>query len=109
MYNPGTFQTVASVLEPRVSEFVCVPFKSRVSVSYSPPVLPDVSPVDFQSQMLWAMVFLVQVSQTGELNVGLTPLSFRRTSVVVISSHFWVARPGVWVLTRLHLCPSYSS
>ena len=47
MYDPGTFQTIASVLGPAVSEFLHMPFKSRVLVSCSPLVLQDVIPMGF--------------------------------------------------------------
>ena len=43
----GTFQTDASVMRLEVSDFLCVPFKKRVSISYSP--LPDLSLVSIQS------------------------------------------------------------
>ena len=50
----GAFETAASVLGLRASEFV-----SRALVSYSLLVLPELSPTDFQSQTLWSLVFLV--------------------------------------------------
>ena len=72
-YNPGTFQTAASVLG-FWSEFVHMPFKSRVSFSYSPLALSEVSPTGCQSQMLWWLIFPLQVPQAGEPDFGLRPM-----------------------------------
>lgn len=44
MYNPCTFQTPASVLGLGESESVYVPFKSKVSVSYSPLTFLNIFP-----------------------------------------------------------------
>ena len=75
-YGLGTLQSAASVLGLKVSEFVRVPFKSRVRVSYSSPALLDTSPAGFQTQMLlWGLIFLVQVPRAGVPDVGLEPLS----------------------------------
>lgn len=51
MDDSGVFQTTASVLELRVSEFWHKSFKCGVSVSYSPSNLLDASPAGFQSQI----------------------------------------------------------
>ena len=59
----------------RASEFVSVPFKSGVSVSVSPLALLELSPIDFQSQQLWGLIFLVQVPRVGMLNTGLEPFA----------------------------------
>ena len=50
MNDPGSFQTAASVLGLRVSEFLCTPYKTEGAVSYSPLALLDVSPAVYQSQ-----------------------------------------------------------
>ena len=49
--EPGTFQTTAYVLELRACEFLCVPFKTGVSISYNLLALPNISSTGFQSQM----------------------------------------------------------
>ena len=53
------------------SKNVHLPFKSRASVSYCLPALPDISPIDFESQSLWVCVFPVQVTWTMEPDVWL--------------------------------------
>ena len=58
-----------------MSEFVHKPFKSRVSVSHSPLALLDVSLTGYQRQTSRGLVFLVQVPQTGDFDVGLRPLT----------------------------------
>ena len=107
MYNLGTFQTPASVLGLRVSEFVCVSCKREVLASYSRSAALDISPTGFQSQMLWGLVFLVQIPWTGEPDVGLRLLTCPGgPSQLGCPSHLWIAMWGLWVLTRLHLCSS---
>lgn len=39
---------------------VCINFKSRIPVSYSPLALLNISPADFQSQTFWGLVFSEQ-------------------------------------------------
>lgn len=73
MYDSDAFWTATPVLGLRGNEFVCEPFKSEVSVSYSPLTLPNVSPTVFQSQWLWGFSFLVHVPCTGGPKVGLRP------------------------------------
>ena len=55
-------------------EILQAPFKSGVSISYSPPALPHTSPAGFQNLMFWGLVFPVQDPQAGELHVGPRPL-----------------------------------
>lgn len=57
MYGSGVFQTAAFVLGFRTSEFVHRPYKSRVLVPYSPLALLQLSPDNFQSQLLWGLSF----------------------------------------------------
>ena len=72
--HPGPFRS-ASVLRFGICEIGRVPFKSRVSVSCSPPVaLLNLSPTGFQSQMFWGLIFLVQEPWAGERDVGLRTL-----------------------------------
>lgn len=67
----------------RANEYVQEPFESRVSVSYSPLVLLDVSATGFQSQMFWELVFLVQIPRAW---CGTqTPWSSGWSSVFVMS------------------------
>ena len=51
-FDPDSFQTAATVLGLRAYEILHIPFKSRVSVSYSPSALPKMNPTGFLSQML---------------------------------------------------------
>lgn len=72
--DPGVFHTAALYL---ISDCVCVfpaPLKSYVSVSYTLLALPNVSPVDFQSQTFWGLI-MVWDSWAGEPNVQIGLLS----------------------------------
>lgn len=53
------------------SENLCVPFWSRVPVSYCPSALLDVRNAGFQNWMGWGLVFLCQVSLSGQPDVVL--------------------------------------
>ena len=89
-----------SELELESTEFACVPFRSGVSDSYSS---PDISLIGFQSQMLWGLIFLVQVSWAGDRSAQ-TPCSSVRDlcgyGIAFILGH-WPRGVG---LTRLHFC-----
>ena len=56
-------------------EILCAPFKDRVSASYIPPALPNISPVDFQSQMFWRLISPMQDPWAEEPDMGLRPLT----------------------------------
>ena len=73
--DPGSFQTTASALGLRAREILHAPFKSRVSVSYSPVALLNISPAGFQSQVFWGLIFLLQDHWAGEPDVGLGSLA----------------------------------
>lgn len=97
-YDPVAFQAAISVLELESTEFVCASFWSGVSDSYSS---PDISLVGFQSQMLWGLIFLVQVSWAGDPSAQ-TPCSSVRDlcgyGIAFILGH----PPRDVALTRLH-------
>ena len=59
----------------RMCEILCMPFQSRVSISYSPLALPNRSPTGLQRHMFQVLIFLVQNPQDGESNVELRPLA----------------------------------
>lgn len=87
-FDPATLQTVASELKLKLSKFLHTPFKSRVSVSYRPPALPNLSPTSFQSQKLGVLIFPVQYFRLGGLNVGFRrrlPPSYVRIPMMEIS------------------------
>ena len=71
--DPGTFQITASALGLGACEILQVPFKSRVSLPYSPPAIPY--PTGLQSQAFWGPVFPMKDPQPGKLYVKLKPLS----------------------------------
>lgn len=77
MYGLGACQTDAFVLDLRRSEFVRL-LTSGVSVYYSPSAFLELSPTDFQNQMLWGLIFLLLVSRTGVPFVGLEIVSPQR-------------------------------
>lgn len=82
MCGPGTSQTAASVLGRIASEFVPVPFKRGISISFSLLALLELSPTHFQSQMLWGLIFLVQ-EEWACLIYDLNPLLLREDSLCV--------------------------
>ena len=55
-HYPGAFQIAASVLGLGLSDIVHWPFQSRLLVSYSPPTVPALSPIDFQNQTLEKLI-----------------------------------------------------
>lgn len=71
MYDSNAFRTATPVLGLRGSEFVCEPFKSEVSVSYSPMALSHVGLTVFQSHWFWGFSFLVPVPCAGGPKVWL--------------------------------------
>ena len=94
----------SSALGLRESEFVHNPFKIRVSVSPTPPALQDVSPTSFQSQLLWRFIFLVQVLQAGDPDVGLRSLGPQWGPLWLWYSLLLSCQArGMCVLTRPHL------
>ena len=104
--DPGTFQITASALGPRACEFLCVPFKSGTSISYSLLAL-KLSPTDLQSQTFWGSFSQCRTLRLGNLLGAQTPCSLERTSVIVI---ILVDRPPrVFILTVPHLHHSYQS
>ena len=101
--------TTASALGLGVCAILCLPSKSRVSVSYSPTALLNTSPTGFQSQVFWGLI-LVQDFCTEKPDVGLGPLTPWGTSLWWwYSSHLWVANLELLVLTIPHLHPFYLS
>ena len=72
--DPGIFHTAALCLILDCVCFFPAPLKSYVSVSYALLALPNVSPVDFQSQTFWGLI-MVQDSWAGEPNVRIGLLS----------------------------------
>lgn len=74
-YGPGPFQAAASALDFWKSEIMSGTFKSRVSVSYSPLVLPELSPDDFSKPDIMGAHFYLQ--EWGMPNMGFEPLTSR--------------------------------
>ena len=72
--DPGFFQITGSVLELKAYEVLHSPFKSRVSVSYSPPALSYASSSGLQYQIFWGLIFPVQDTKGGDPDVGLGTL-----------------------------------
>lgn len=64
-------KTAASVLGFRASEFVCRPFKSRVSISYSPQASPELCPTAVQSQIYGGLSSWYRSTGQGFLIWGL--------------------------------------
>lgn len=78
MHGPITFQTSGSLLSHGVSGIVLWLFKIGVLISCSPLVLPELSWADFQSQILYGLIYSVQVLRVGMPDVGLDPLAPER-------------------------------
>ena len=86
--DSGAFQTTASALGLGVCEIFCTPFKSGVSVFYSPLALPNICPAGFQSLTSGASFSLCRIPGLGALCVAWTPCPSWRTSVAMISLMF---------------------
>lgn len=91
MYNTGTFQTAASVLSLGPNDRAQWPFESGVSVSCSPLALLELSPADFQSRMLWGLIYPVQVARVRGAQCESDPLV--GTLYLHYPSHLWVVPP----------------
>ena len=95
-------------------EILLTPFKSGVSVSYSPPALPNISLAVFESQPFGDLIFLVQDPRLGAWCGAQTPHSSGMTSAVVIFFLLVNHQPRVWSLlesvstslTHLMVAPS---
>ena len=70
-FHPSSFQITASALGLGMCEILHVPFKTRVSVSYSPLAVLYASPTGLENQTFSGLIFLMQNRQAGEPNVGL--------------------------------------
>lgn len=57
------------------------PFKRSTSVPGSPLDLVDLSPVGFQSQTFWGLIFPLQVPRVEVPDVGHTPLAPQREAL----------------------------
>lgn len=104
-----TFQPAASVLALRVHVSVHEPFKNRFLVSYSLWFSWTQIPLFFKARCCEA--HLPGAGPKGwEAWCGAqTPCSLGRNSTLWYPSHLCVAMLGVWILTRLRICPSYLS
>lgn len=108
-YGLGPFQTVDFIQGPGASVSVHQPFKNRVSISYSPMVVLEVSPIGFQCQVLWGFVSLVQLPGLGCLIWDTNLLLLSDKICVWDPFWIWVTISGVDFLTRPCLCFSYTS
>ena len=97
---PGTFQITPSVLGFGVSWFVHKSFNSRILVSYNFLALLSVACWLSKPDILEAQLL------GQDPRAGMHDANFL---VHDILSCLWVTAPGVCVLTRLCLCPSYLS
>lgn len=76
-----------------------------VSVSYS--LSKAIWDMGFQRQMLWRLLFLVQVLPTGSLVWGSDFWLLRGATTVSISPHLWITSMAEWVLNSPQFCPSF--
>ena len=102
MYNPGSFQTVASVLGLGPNDTAFWLYMGSHLVSYRPLIFLKLGPADFQRQTSSWYRSLGQ----GVSNIGLDPLTPQGWPPCLESSSFlWVAVPGVWLHCILPLPP----
>ena len=99
---PVSIHTTASVLPLTEYKVLHMPYKTTFSIFHSPPALPSVNPTGLQSQMLWGLIFLVQVPR-GSPGGTWSPHSIEGTSTVVMSLPLVGHALWVQVLSRLHL------
>lgn len=98
--DPGFFQLTASALGPRACVIVPVPFKSRVSVNYSPLALLAQA---LLVRKAWRSAACFPTAGPGELDVGFGLHSLGKTLQWQTSSCSWVPYPILWVLTSQFL------
>lgn len=61
----------------------CKPFKSRLSVSCSSMAFLHISLPGFQGQVIWELIFLVQVPRVGVPGVGNKPLALQAQACIM--------------------------
>lgn len=85
----------------RMTYIVCCTFKSRVSISYGPLALLELSPTDYQNQMCYGGLFFQWRSAgQGVPQMGLDSLTPQGGPVCLwYSLYLWVSYPRVWFLT----------
>ena len=106
--DPGSFQITASVLCLGALEILHVPFKSGISIPYSPQFSRMQALLAFKARCP-GLSFLVQNLDWGAQCGAWTPCFWGRTSAIVIILPFAGHLLRVWVLAVLHLYPSYPS
>ena len=78
-----------------VCDILCVPFKSKVSIPYSPLALPKVSTYDLQRLMFWGLTFSGQEPQAEEPDMRLGPLGpWGESLQLYLSLRSWVIHWG---------------
>ena len=83
--DAGFFQITASALGVRKCEILFLPFKSRVSISYTLLAFPKASPTGLLSHTFWGLIFPVQDPRESGAQCGAqTPCSLERTLTIVI-------------------------
>ena len=95
-------------LGPGGHETLCVPSKSRVSISPGPVEFLQSNPTAFQSQLLWELLLPLPDPQSGKPDMGLRTFT-------PVGEFLWyncfpvcgLATRRVWDLILLQLCPSY--
>ena len=108
-YGTGTFQTATFALGLEWVSFCMYPSRAEPQFPIALCLL-DVGLTSFQSQMLWGLLFPVQVPWTWEPNVEFSVFnSLLETLRLCYLFYLWVTTPRVWVLARSYLCPSYLS
>lgn len=101
MYTPGVFHIAASFLCFRLNYSVCWVFKVRDLVSplalleLRPDDFLELSPTDFQNQLLWGCIFPVKVSRAGVPSVRIDHLA---APFLGYLSCLQVVPLGVWFL-----------
>ena len=66
MFGPESYQITAFTLGPGACEvFVCMPLKSKISISPGPVELLKLSPTGLQDQKLWGLIFLLPYPRAG--------------------------------------------
>lgn len=113
LHVSGAFWAAALVLVPRASElwvnkFMHELFKRNAWDSRRTSSHLKEIPADFHNHVLWVLIFLALVCCTGELGVGLGPLSSQgRPLQLRYPSEFLNTTPWVWDLPVLHLHSFY--
>lgn len=107
--GPGSYQIAAFALGPSVLKTLCVPFRSKVSISSSPTGLLTVCPARSSKPDVQGTHLPSAGLQAEKSDVGLRTLPVQEPLQPNYSPVCGLPTWGVWDLSILWICPSWPS